>query len=365
VHEEVERIPIMTPSPWLEGARPQLEAICRAWRVPGLIVCAQRAGEGAALLAFGADAAGVPLSGDSLYPVASITKLATAYALLVVVAEGRVDLDAPLADSLPDAAMAQPGVTWRRLLCHAAGAPIDVDARLAPYGPGLTWSRLAHAVLQTPPLLPPGKQILYSNIGAGLAAILIERKTGLHFAAALRQLLPAQVGPFWLGVEPPERPAVIGGGRAAHAGTPLEPLNSPFWRSLALPWGGMVTTAATALQILQLFEPAAPQSRLPAALCSAAVTDQAGGLAGGFAGWMEWAPAPWGLGPEVRDAKQPHYAGSSASPASWGHLGGTGSLVWNDPEAGLAWSFCGPLAADRWVGGLAAVSDALLAAAAR
>ena len=32
-----------------------------------------------------------------------------------------------------------------------------------------------------------------------------------------------------------------------HTGTHLDPYNSPFWRSLALPWGGLLTTATGAL----------------------------------------------------------------------------------------------------------------------
>ncbi len=45
---------------------------------------------------------------DTIVPVASITKLATALAVLRLVADGRLRLDDPVAIHLPEAATAQP-----------------------------------------------------------------------------------------------------------------------------------------------------------------------------------------------------------------------------------------------------------------
>src|SRR5206468_3839154 len=47
-------------------------------------------------------------------------------------------------------------------------------------------------------------------------------------------------------------------------------------------------------------------------------------------------PNDWGLGFELRDAKQPHWTGSRNSPRTFGHFGGSGTFFWVDPEPGVA-----------------------------
>jgi len=72
-------------------------------------------------------------------------------------------------------------------------------------------------------------------------------------------------------------------------------------------------------------------------------------------------PNDWGLGVEVRDAKQPHWTGSLNSPRTFGHFGGSGTFLWVDPEADVALACLtdldfGPWALEAWP----AVSDAVL-----
>ena len=43
-------------------------------------------------------------------------------------------------------------------------------------------------------------------------------------------------------------------------------------------------------------------------------------------------PNDWGLGFELRDAKEPHWTGTRNSPRTYGHFGGSGSFLWFDPE---------------------------------
>jgi CubicO group peptidase (beta-lactamase class C family) len=87
------------------------------------------------------------------------------------------------------------------------------------------------------------------------------------------------------------------------------------------------------------------------------------GLAGGLPGFGPRHPNDWGLGPEIRDGKQPHWTGSRNSPATFGHFGRSGSFLWVDPVAGLAAVALaeqpfGPWAVDAWP----ALSDAILEA---
>ncbi len=88
---------------------------------------------------------------DRRFPWASVTKLATAVAVLVAAEEGLVGLDEPAGP---------PGATLRHLLAHASGAPPEAG----------------------PPLAPPGRRRVYSNYGFELAAQVVAERSDLAFA---------------------------------------------------------------------------------------------------------------------------------------------------------------------------------------
>ena len=67
-----------------------------------------------------------------------------------------------------------------------------------------------------------------------------------------------------------------------------------------------------------------------------ATTVQFPGLAGVLPDFGRFDPMDWGLGFELRDAKQPHWTGTDNSPRTFGHFGGSGTFLWVDPEADLA-----------------------------
>src|SRR5437764_10248348 len=112
--------------PWHTSLRPVLEEIVQARALPGLVVAVARGDQAPEHLVVGSDGAGRPLAADALFPVASITKLATALAVLGLVAAGALALDDPLSRHLPEATAARDGVTPRTLLCHASGLPEDL-----------------------------------------------------------------------------------------------------------------------------------------------------------------------------------------------------------------------------------------------
>jgi CubicO group peptidase (beta-lactamase class C family) len=85
------------------------------------------------------------------FPWASVTKLASAVAMLVAAEEGIVDLDEPAGP---------PGSTFRHLLAHASGLPFDRGA----------------------PIARPGSRRIYSNYGFEVAAELVELRAAMPFA---------------------------------------------------------------------------------------------------------------------------------------------------------------------------------------
>lgn len=105
-----------------------------------------------------------------------------------------------------------------------------------------------------------------------------------------------------------------------------------------------------------------PKLVAPATL-AAATAVQFPGLAGVLPGFGSQTPCDWGLGFELRDAKRPHWTGTSNSPATFGHFGASGTFLWVDPAAELGCAVLtdrafGPWAVDAWP----ALSDDVLAA---
>jgi beta-lactamase class C len=330
----------------------------------GLVLALARGNGPPETLAIGADAAGAPLAADSRFIVASVTKLATALAALRLADAGTLELGADLGRYLPDAAAAQPGVTVARVLSHSAGLPVDVSPQRAPYAPGLSWVALRAACLAEPPAAPPGRLVQYGNHGYGLVAALVERLAGAAFPQALRELVLDPLGiAGGLGAEPDRPPALLADVRGSSP-PELQTFNSAFYRSLALPWAGLVTTAAGALALVRAFA-GRPAGFLSPAVLAEARRSHTDGLEGGSAPPLWYDDCPWGLGVEIRGAKRPHWAPTTASPASYGHAGASGCIAWHDPASDVAFAIMGSrTAANGWlIRHAPALGAALIAAA--
>ncbi|WP_298226514.1 serine hydrolase domain-containing protein [Gryllotalpicola sp.] len=139
-----------------------------------------------------AGAPGVPMTIDLDLDLASVTKVASTTALTMrLVAEGELDLAAPVQRYLPDfRGEGKDDVTLEQLLTHTAGLrawwPLYLET--SDRDTALQWA-------QTLPLdLPPGTAWQYSDLGLILAGIVIERVTSLELAEAFRSLIAEPLG---------------------------------------------------------------------------------------------------------------------------------------------------------------------------
>jgi len=236
---------------------------------------------------------------DAVAPWASLTKLLVTLAVLVAVEEGTVALEDPAGP---------PGSSVRHLLAHASGLGPDGSAVLAP----------------------PGRRRIYSNAGFEVLGAHLSQRAGMPFGDYLRQ-----------GV--------------------LEPLGMG---ATALPPGASPASGATG--------PVGDLARLGAELLSPRLVSSATlgeattvafpGLPGVLPGFGRFDPCDWGLGFELRDAKRPHWTGTSNSPGTFGHFGQRGGFLWVDPDVGLACALLGdgafgPWALEAWP----ALADAVVA----
>ena len=145
---------------------------------------------------------GVTTTPDSVFQIGSISKVWTATLVMQLVDEGKLDLDAPLTDVLPDLKLAVAGVTMRHLLTHTSGIDGDVftdtgrgDDCVARY------VDLLADVAQNHPL---GVTWSYCNAGFVLAGLVIERLTGGTWDDAVRTRLAGPLGLTRTGTLPEE-----------------------------------------------------------------------------------------------------------------------------------------------------------------
>src|SRR5215469_10580018 len=138
----------------------------------------------------------LPVDGDTLFLLASVTKTFTATALMRLVADGRVELDAPVRRYVPELALADErvaeAVTVANLLNHTSG----LDWRLiADTGEGVDALAAYVARLGELPLIaPPGTRASYSQAGYNLAGRILEKVTGLTYERAVASLLLEPLG---------------------------------------------------------------------------------------------------------------------------------------------------------------------------
>jgi CubicO group peptidase (beta-lactamase class C family) len=178
-----------------------------------------------------------------------------------------------------DEAAGPEGSTVRHLLAHASGLPFEPGA----------------------PAGEPGRRRVYSNVGYEVLAEHVAGRAEMSFD---RYLAEGVLRP--LGMQAELR-------------------------------GSAASELHGSLGDLRAFAGELQRPRLVAAETLAeATTVQFPGLAGVLPDFGRFDPLDWGLGFELRDAKDPHWTGSRNSARTFGHFGGSGTFLWVDPDADLA-----------------------------
>lgn len=141
-------------------------------------------------------ATGVEVTPDSLFQIGSITKVWTATLVMQLVDEGLLDLDRPVADVLPEFAVADADVTkqvtMRHLLAHTSGIDGDIFTDTGRGDDCL--ERYVAALPDVAQNHPIGATWSYCNAGFVVAGRVVERVTGTTWDAALAERLVAPLG---------------------------------------------------------------------------------------------------------------------------------------------------------------------------
>jgi CubicO group peptidase (beta-lactamase class C family) len=209
---------------------------------------------------------------DATLRLASVTKLFTAYAVLIGVEEGALTLDE---------AAGPPGATVRHLLAHTAGYGFESESGV---------------------IARPGARRIYSNRGIEELARHFTTASGIGFPEYLAEAV----------LEP------LGLERTELRGSPAHEM-----------WSTAGDVARFATELL------AP-TLLAAETVTEMVTVQYPGLYGVLPGIGRFDPLDWGLGVERNFGRPGHWAGERMPGTAFGHFGGAGTFLWADHGLSLA-----------------------------
>jgi CubicO group peptidase (beta-lactamase class C family) len=273
---------------------------------------------------------GAPVSVETIYDVASLTKAVVTTSLVMRLVEaGRLALDTPASAFLPELSPPGGAITVRHLLTHSSGLP----AWRPFYEKASSRDEILRLAAAEPLEAEPGARSVYSDLGFILLGFVVERAGGARLDAMAQRALFEPLG--------------MEACRFVDLEGPPAPFRAPVAPTEICPRRGLVHgevhddnchAAGGVLGHAGLFASAPDLARFAAAMCAAHAGER---LVGGFPPELVrtfFAPAgipasTWRLGWDG-----PAETGSSLGQlwptSAVGHLGFTGCSIWLDPPRG-------------------------------
>ena len=189
----------------------------------------------------------VPVTADTHFRAGSVSKSFVAMALVQLYEDGKLDLDAKIADLLPDVVIDNPwgdaaAITVREVLEHTAGFD-DMhfnEVYVLSGGPDMSMFQVLRRFAAPRQVRwRPGTRMSYSNPGYGVAGMLVETLASMPYDQFIHDRIfkPLEMPTSTFQLSPENDPALANGYRAA-SGPPVTP-----YRIHLRPAGALITSA--------------------------------------------------------------------------------------------------------------------------
>lgn len=204
---------------------------------------------------------------DALFWIASQSKPITAVGLMLLVDEGKVNLDDPVEKYLPEfkdiklnGQKPKTTITVRHLLAHTSGMPFK-SAEEQPTLDKLTLQEAVQSYVNTPMIYEPGTKYVYSNAGINSAGRIIEVVSGMPYEIFMDKRLFEPLGmkdtTFWPSESQLKRLAHVyrpDAAKKALEATTIAQLKYPLSdrKRQPMPAGGLFSTATDVCRFCQM-----------------------------------------------------------------------------------------------------------------
>ncbi|MFN3267616.1 MAG: serine hydrolase domain-containing protein [Deinococcales bacterium] len=280
----------------------------------------------------------LPAQQQTLWAVASISKMYTVATIMRLVELGEVTLNTLASAVIPEfTGSGREEIRLRHLLTHTSGliyeSPVMED-RIKAQTP---FSTLLEEAFVTPLLFKPGTSLSYADYNTLIAGEMVSRIMRQPLPALVKQYLLEPMGLkntfFPTPLEQDSRVAPVRGVMAE--GTDGAMYNSRYARALPHPAFAVTATAGDILRFLLHFAPTGYRV-LSDATIRAMTQDQTGlvhGVHPSMKGYDHNAPMPWGFGWALQTREVPALFCELAGFRTFGHGGASGCEMFCDPDA--------------------------------
>ena len=302
---------------------------------------------------------------ETIWPLASISKLYTAAAAMSLIEQGEIALSTKASSIFPSFTKAGRGqITLRHLLTHTSGLPYESDHMAERLAAKISLEAMVGEAYDCPMLFAPGKDQSYSDYGIGLAGLMCAEVAGISFPELVRTRVLVPGGLHNTFMPPPddvtERIAYVDGALAEHTDGAM--YNSLHARGLAHPAFGTIASARDLLRFGLLFDLNCPHRLFSRVGTTVMTTDQTGyDFPDHVTEPMSPSVQAWGLGFQVKGSMT---FPELVSPSAFGHPGASGCIVCVDPKWDVAFSFVSNrhlnLGYDTWTDRLMQITNVVM-----
>jgi CubicO group peptidase (beta-lactamase class C family) len=320
----------------------RIERFIRDGEIDGGALAVAHEGDVVVEAYFGEAAPDQPATAETLWPLASISKLYTAAAVMALVERGQLTLGTTVHDILPAfSGDGREAITIRHLLTHTSGLPYESPSMVEVLLRQPTVDEIVDEALTQPLQFTPGSRFNYSDFGIGLAGRVASTVSEMTFPDLVRILVldPGGLRETYIPPVPSDYPRLAHVVGSLADGTDSAMYNSPYALALGHPAFGAVASVRDLLRFGLRFTKGSKRPILSEATIRKMTTDQTSGAIGNLIEIGPDGPRPWGFGFAVSGGVPTLGFGDLASPSAFGHPGASGCTLVVDPEFDIALAF--------------------------
>jgi CubicO group peptidase (beta-lactamase class C family) len=153
-----------------------------AKQLPGLVLAVVRDGQPVVVKGYGVKsfASGQVPNANTVFYIGSLSKALTAIGAMLLLEQGKLDLDAPASRYLKRLPRSWYGITVKQFMAHQSGIP-QLERKLP------TFEQMLRSADRVPLSFPPGTRQEYNNFNFAVAGKVIEAVSGLKYVDFMQQ----------------------------------------------------------------------------------------------------------------------------------------------------------------------------------